>query len=91
MRGLLRRGSPVAAMPKMLGLVGELNLTSFLDVRFGDSLYRVQTKFPSGAIETASRIEMRYLRAISTTLGTQASCLISRFCSRRSESASGGA
>jgi len=45
--------SPVASMPKMLGLAGQPNLTSFLDVRFGDSLYRVQTRFPSGAIETA--------------------------------------
>lgn len=45
--------SPGLAMPKMLGLVGRPNLTSFLDVRFGDSLYRVQTRFPSGAMETA--------------------------------------
>jgi hypothetical protein len=42
-----------AAIPKMLGLAGQPNLTSFLDVRFGDSLYRVQTRFPSGAMETA--------------------------------------
>ena len=46
-------GSRGAAMPKMLGLAGQPNLTSFLDVRFGDSLYRVQTRFPSGAMETA--------------------------------------
>ncbi|HYL57832.1 MAG TPA: hypothetical protein VEU51_03100 [Candidatus Acidoferrales bacterium] len=31
----------------------EPNLTSFLDVRFGDSLYRVQTRFPSGVMQTA--------------------------------------
>src|ERR1019366_1149076 len=45
--------SPGMAMPKMLGLAGQPNLTSFLDVRFGDSLYRVQNRFPSGAMETA--------------------------------------
>src|ERR1039458_4768733 len=45
--------SPGLAMPKMLGLMGQPNLTSFLDVRFGDSLYRVQNRFPSGAVETA--------------------------------------
>jgi hypothetical protein len=31
----------------------EPNLTSFLDVRFGDSLYRVQTRFPSGVMQTS--------------------------------------
>jgi len=46
-------GSPGFAVPEMLGLTGPPNLTSFLDVRFGDSLYRVQNRFPSGAMETA--------------------------------------
>lgn len=46
-------GSPGFAVPEMLGLAGPPNLTSFLDVRFGDSLYRVQNRFPSGAMETA--------------------------------------
>lgn len=45
--------SPGLAIPKMLGLVGPPNLTSFLDVRFGDSFYRVQNRFPSGVMETA--------------------------------------
>ena len=45
--------SPGFAVPEMLGLAGPPNLTSFLDVRFGDSLYRVQNRFPSGAMETA--------------------------------------
>src|ERR1039458_3680024 len=45
--------SPVLAIPKMLGLAGPPNLTSFLDVRFGDSFYRVQNRFPSGVMETA--------------------------------------
>jgi hypothetical protein len=45
--------SPGLAMAKMLGLAGPPNLTSFLDVRFGDSLYRVQNRFPSGEMQTA--------------------------------------
>jgi hypothetical protein len=45
--------SPGLAIPKMLGLAGPPNLTSFLDVRFGDSFYRVQNRFPSGVMETA--------------------------------------
>jgi len=35
------------------GFLGQPNLTSFLGVRFGDSLYRVQNRFPSGDVETA--------------------------------------
>ena len=45
--------SPTAAMPKIRDLLGQPNLTSFLDVRFGDSMYRVQNRFPSGTLETA--------------------------------------
>jgi hypothetical protein len=45
--------SPGLSMAKALGLVGPPNLTSFLDVRFGDSLYRVQNRFPSGTMQTA--------------------------------------
>src|SRR5208282_4270282 len=45
--------SPGLSIPKALGLVGRPNLTSFLDVRFGDSLYRVQNRFPSGTMQTA--------------------------------------
>jgi hypothetical protein len=41
----------VPSVTKILKL--EPNLTSFLDVRFGDSLYRVQTRFPSGVMQTA--------------------------------------
>jgi hypothetical protein len=40
-------------MPKIADWLGKPNLTSFLDVRFGDSLYRVQNRFPNGNIETA--------------------------------------
>ena len=46
-------GAPAPAMPKIGELLGKPNLTSFLDVRFGDSLYRVQNRFPNGSIETA--------------------------------------
>jgi|ERR1700691_696815 hypothetical protein len=47
-------GSPAASVQKKVqGLMGQPNITSFLDVRFGDSLYRVQNRFPSGTIETA--------------------------------------
>jgi hypothetical protein len=44
---------PAVAMPKVRDILGPPNLTSFLGVRFGDSLYRVQNRFPSGAMETA--------------------------------------
>ncbi|MFZ0677683.1 hypothetical protein [Candidatus Binatus sp.] len=43
----------VSAQKKVQGLLGVPNVTSFLDVRFGDSLYRVQNRFPNGSIETA--------------------------------------
>ena len=43
---------PSITMPKALSMVGKPNLTSFLGVRFGDSLYLVQTRFPSGMMET---------------------------------------
>jgi hypothetical protein len=46
-------GSPAAAMPKIRDLLGPPNLTSFLGVRFGDSMYRVQNRFPNGSLETA--------------------------------------
>src|ERR1700691_5771997 len=47
-------GSPAASVQKKVqGLMGQPNVTSFLDVRFGDSLYRVQNRFPNGSIETA--------------------------------------
>lgn len=46
-------GSSPVAMPKMSDLIGQPNLISFLDVRFGEPLYRVQNRFPSGAVETA--------------------------------------
>lgn len=48
-------GSPavVSAQKKVQGLLGQPNVTSFLDVRFGDSPYRVQNRFPNGSIETA--------------------------------------
>src|SRR5271170_199652 len=45
--------APAPTMPKIGELLGKPNLTSFLDVRFGDSLYRVQNRFPNGSIETA--------------------------------------
>lgn len=45
--------SPAASIPKMSDLLGAPNLTSFLDVRFGDSIYRVQNRFPNGSVETA--------------------------------------
>ena len=38
---------------KVQGFLGPPNLTSFLDVRFGDSSYRVQNRFPNGTMETA--------------------------------------
>jgi hypothetical protein len=43
----------VSVQKKVQGFLGQPNVTSFLDVRFGDSLYRVQNRFPSGTIETA--------------------------------------
>jgi len=43
----------VSVQKKVQGLLGQPNVTSFLDVRFGDSLYRVQNRFPNGSIETA--------------------------------------
>src|ERR1700684_81789 len=43
----------VSVQKKVQGFLGQPNLTSFLDVRFGDSLYRVQNRFPNGSIETA--------------------------------------
>ncbi|MGB9383080.1 hypothetical protein [Candidatus Binatus sp.] len=48
-------GSPavVSVQKKVQGLLGQPNVTSFLDVRFGDSLYRVQNRFPDGSLETA--------------------------------------
>jgi hypothetical protein len=45
--------TPSASMPKIGDLLGPPNLTSFLDVRFGDSMYRVQNRFPNGSPETA--------------------------------------
>ena len=45
--------SPAMSMPKIKDILGQPNLTSFLDVRFGDSMYRVQNRFPNGSIETA--------------------------------------
>ena len=44
---------PTPTIPKIKDILGPPNLTSFLDVRFGDSMYRVQNRFPSGVIETA--------------------------------------
>ena len=41
----------VPSITKLLKL--EPNLTSFLDVRFGDSLNRVQTRFQSGVMQTS--------------------------------------
>jgi hypothetical protein len=43
----------VSLQKKVQGFLGPPNLTSFLDVRFGDSLYRVQNRFPNGTLETA--------------------------------------
>jgi hypothetical protein len=43
----------VSVQKKVQGFLGQPNVTSFLDVRFGDTLYRVQNRFPSGTIETA--------------------------------------
>jgi hypothetical protein len=43
----------VSAQKKVQGLLGQPNVTAFLDVRFGDSLYRVQNRFPNGSLETA--------------------------------------
>ena len=43
----------VSVQKKVQGLLGQPNVTSFLDVRFGDSLYRVQNRFPNGSLETA--------------------------------------
>ena len=48
-----RSPAVVSVQKKMQGLLGPPNLTSFLDVRFGDSLYRVQNRFPNGSLETA--------------------------------------
>jgi hypothetical protein len=43
----------VSVQKKVQGFLGQPNVTSFLDVRFGDSLYRVQNRFPNGSLETA--------------------------------------
>jgi hypothetical protein len=43
----------ISAQKKVQGFLGQPNLTSFLGVRFGDSMYRVQNRFPSGTVETA--------------------------------------
>ena len=43
----------VSVQKKVQGFLGPPNLTSFLDVRFGDSTYRVQNRFPNGTLETA--------------------------------------
>jgi hypothetical protein len=43
----------VSVQKKVQGWMGQPNVTSFLDVRFGDSLYRVQNRFPNGSMETA--------------------------------------
>jgi hypothetical protein len=43
----------VAVQKKVQGFLGPPNVTSFLDVRFGDSAYRVQNRFPNGTLETA--------------------------------------
>ena len=43
----------VSVQKKVQGFLGPPNLTSFLDVRFGDSVYRVQNRFPNGTLETA--------------------------------------
>lgn len=43
----------VSVQKKVQGILGQPNVTSFLDVRFGDSLYRVQNRFPNGSVETA--------------------------------------
>jgi hypothetical protein len=48
-------GSPavVSVQKTVQGFLGPPNVTSFLDVRFGDSAYRVQNRFPNGTLETA--------------------------------------
>ena len=43
----------VSVQKKVQGLMGQPNVIAFLDVRFGDSLYRVQNRFPNGSLETA--------------------------------------
>src|SRR5258708_34390978 len=43
----------VSVQKKVQGILGQPNVTAFLDVRFGDSLYRVQNRFPNGSLETA--------------------------------------
>lgn len=43
----------VSVQKKVQGMLGQPNVTAFLDVRFGDSLYRVQNRFPNGSLETA--------------------------------------
>src|SRR5580704_8967767 len=43
----------VSVQKKVQGKLGQPNVTAFLDVRFGDSLYRVQNRFPNGSLETA--------------------------------------
>jgi hypothetical protein len=43
----------VSVQKKVQGWMGQPNVTSFLNVRFGDSLYRVQNRFPNGSMETA--------------------------------------
>ncbi len=39
-------------LPRALSFGAQPNLTSFLNVNFGDSLYNVQTRLPSGFMET---------------------------------------
>lgn len=43
----------VSVQKKVQGFLGPPSVTSFLDVRFGDSAYRVQNRFPNGTLETA--------------------------------------
>src|ERR1700692_1209654 len=42
----------VSVQKKVQGILGPPNVTSFLDVRFGDSLYRVQNRFLNCSLET---------------------------------------
>jgi hypothetical protein len=44
--------SPPITLPPALSFGARQNLTSFLGVRFGDSLYHVQTRFPAGFMRT---------------------------------------
>src|ERR1700719_4307961 len=43
----------VSVQKKGQGFLGPPNVTSFLDVSFGDSAYRLQNRFPNGTLETA--------------------------------------